>query len=319
MIFLLLVLAVVWVAFTNGANANFKGVASLYGSGTMSLRAAAIWGTAATFAGSLAGLLLADGLLEAFSGKGLVPDSLTVSPVFLCAVSLGGAGTSFLATRLGFPVSTTHALVGALIGAGIVGNGTVNLGALGTTFVYPLLFSPIVAAVVGGVSYLILRAIRLAPAHRTRTLDTVHFLAAGAASFARGLNDTPKIAAPLLIVPNLDVHWIFFLVAASMAWGGIVDIRNVAETLAKKVTAMNPGQGFSACLVTAVLVCTASFHAMPVSTTHVSVGSLMGMGLVTRQAHWRKIGEVMLAWICTVPCGAILAVVAYGLLQVIAG
>lgn len=319
MIFAVLVLAVVWVAFTNGANANFKGVASLYGSGTMSLHGAAMWGTVATFAGALASLLLTGGLLDAFSGKGLVPDSLAVSPVFLCAVSLGGAGTSFLATRLGFPVSTTHALVGALIGAGFAGQGEVQLDALGTMFVYPLLFSPVVAAFVGGMAYLILRAAHLAPDHRNRFLDTVHFLAAGAASFARGLNDTPKIAAPLLIVPGLDVHWIFLIVAAGMALGGFVDIRNVAETLAKKVTAMNPGQGFSACLVTAVLVSTASLHAMPVSTTHVTVGSLAGMGLVTRQARWRKIGEVMLAWVCTVPCGAAIAALAYVLLQQVAG
>ena len=74
---------------------------------------------------------------------------------------------------------------------------------------------------------------------------------------------------------------------------------------------MNPGQGFAACLVTAGLVTTASLHSLPVSTTHVSVGSLFGMGVATRQAHWRKVGEILLAWVSTVPCGAILAALAY--------
>ncbi len=93
--------------------------------------------------------------------------------------------------------------------------------------------------------------------------------------------------------------------------GGLFDAENVAETLGKKGTDMNPGQGFAASLVTAILVSTASFPSMPVSTTHVSVGSLLGIGIVTKQAKWRKVGEILLAWIITVPCGAIAGAVAY--------
>jgi PiT family inorganic phosphate transporter len=306
-----LVLAVCCVAFTNGANANFKGVATLYGSGTTSLRTAGIWGTLTTFAGSIAALFLASELLTTFSGRGLVPDELAKSPEFLCAVAVGAAATSFLATRLGFPVSTTHAIVGALVGAGLAANGAVNFAALDFLFVYPLLFSPIVAALLGAATYLALKRVHLAPDHRTPTLDALHFFSAGAASFARGLNDTPKIAAPLLVVPGLDVHWAFFLVAAAIALGGCLDIRNVAETLGRKVTGMNPGQGFAACLVTSALVTTASLHGLPVSTTHVSVGALIGMGAATGRAHWRKGVEILLAWICTVPCGAVLAAAAF--------
>jgi PiT family inorganic phosphate transporter len=69
-------LAVCFVAFTNGANANFKGVASLYGSGTASLRTALYWGTATTFAGSVAAMFFAEGLLKKFSGRGIVSDAL---------------------------------------------------------------------------------------------------------------------------------------------------------------------------------------------------------------------------------------------------
>jgi len=317
MIIAILFIAVCCVAFTNGANANFKGVASLYGSGTTTLRTAAIWGTIATFAGSIAALFLAGGLLLSFGGKGVVSDELAASPVFLCSVAIGGAATSFLATRFGFPVSTTHALVGALLGAGLAGSGEANVAALGTVFLYPLFFSPIVAAVLGALIFLILKSVRLAPPHRTPLLDAFHFLSAGAASFARGLNDTPKIVAPMLVVPGLEVHWAFLIVAGTIALGGILDIRNVAETLGKKVTGMNPGQGFAACLVTAVLVTTASLHNMPVSTTHVSVGSLSGMGAISGRAHWRKVGEILLAWICTVPCGAILAALAYLLMGIL--
>lgn len=309
--------AVAFVAFTNGANANFKGVASLYGSGTTSLRTAAYWGTATTFAGSLVSFFLASGLLKAFGGRGIVADELVGSHTFVTAVALGAALTSFVATRFGFPVSTTHALVGALVGAGLVGGGNVQLAPLGTLILYPLFFSPFVSAVAGGLAYLLLRAVKLAPDRRTPLLDVLHFACTGAASFARGLNDTPKMVALLLVVPNLDLPLAFATVAGTIALGGLVDIRRVAETLGKKITHMNPGQGFAAAVVTAVLVATASLHSLPVSTTHVSVGSLLGMGVVTRQARWRKVGEILLAWVTTVPCGAALAAASYALLRVV--
>ena len=307
-----MLVAVGFVAFTNGANGNFKGVASLYGSGTTSRRTALAWGTAATFAGSIAALFLAGGLLQKFGGRGLVPDTLARSPDFLAAAAIGTALTSFLATRLGFPVSTTHALVGALVGAGLAGGGEeVRFAALGKQFLYPLMLSPLMAVLLGGLAYAMLRMSGLAPDERSRRLDVFHFASTGAASFARGLNDTPKMAALLAVAPGLEMHWAFLAVAIAIAVGAWLDADNVAETLGKKVTDMNPGQGFAASLVTAGLVATASFHSLPVSTTHVSVGALTGMGASTRQTRWRKVAEILLAWVCTVPCAAMLAAVAH--------
>ena len=311
MLLALLFIAACCVAFTNGANANFKGVASLYGSGTASLRTTIWWGTATTFAGAITALFAARGLLAAFSGKGLVPDPLTQSPAFLLAVALGAAATSFLATRLSFPVSTTHALIGGLIGAGLAsGDHTVHLDKLGKTFLQPLLISPVLAIAIGALMYFLLKGVRLLPDHRTRTLDTLHFLSGGAASFARGLNDTPKMAALLIVAKALDIRWGFAAVAVTMAVGGLLDARNVAETLGKKITDMNPGEGFAANLATALLVNTASFHSLPVSTTHVSVGSLLGIGIVTRKAKWKSAGQIVLSWLITLPCGAALAALA---------
>jgi PiT family inorganic phosphate transporter len=207
-------------------------------------------------------------------------------------------------------------LVGALVGAGLAGSGTeVQFAALGKSFLYPLFFSPIVAALLGAIVSLLLRLMRLAPDHRTPALDVLHFLSTGAASFARGLNDTPKMVALFLVVPGMDVRWWFLAVASMIVTGGLLDADRVAETLGKKVTGMNPGQGFAASLVTAGLVISASFHSLPVSTTHVSVGSLLGMGASTGQARWRKIGEILLAWITTLPCGAILAAISYGIVS----
>ena len=302
---ILLIASVLFVAFTNGANANFKGVASLYGTGTTTLKTALWWGTATTFAGSIAAWFLMGGLLKSFSGRGLVPEEFVESPAFLTAVAMGGALTSFLATRFGFPVSTTHALVGALLGAGLTVSGTdINFYALGKNFLYPLLVSPLVALLLGGFAYLALKAIKLAPDHRSTSLDICHFLSTGGASFARGLNDTPKIVALLVVAQGLNTNMGFAAVAVSIALGGLLDAERVAETLGKKLTGMNPGQGFAASLVTAGLVSTASLHSLPVSTTHVSVGALLGMGAVTGQAKWQKSLEIAAAWIFTLPCAA---------------
>lgn len=305
-------LAVGFVAFSNGANANFKGVASLYGSGTTSLRRALLWGTATTLMGSITATWLATGMIRSFSGRGIVPDPLVETPRFITAVAIGAASTSCLANRLGFPVSTTHALVGALLGAGLAGSGTeVRFVALGKNFLYPLAFSPMIALALGVATYLTLKSLRLAPNHRTPMLDGLHYLSTGAASFARGLNDTPKIAALLSAVPYLDVRLSVFGVAVTIALGGMLDADRVAETLGKEVTAMDPGQGFAASLVTAGLVLAASLWSVPVSTTHVTVGSLLGIGVVNGQAKWRKVAEILLAWVVTVPCGAAIAAMIY--------
>jgi PiT family inorganic phosphate transporter len=302
----LIVVAVVIVAYANGANANFKGVASLFGSGTTSYRTAVNWATVTTAAGCLAATFLGATMWKAFSGKGLVPDAMIAQPAFLFAVAAGAGLTGFLATWLGFPVSTTHMLTGALLGAGWIA-GDVNVTRLWEGFLKPLLLSPVLAVAAGSVLYLVLKALRLAPDHRTKTLDALHYLSAGAVCFARGLNDTPKMAALLLGLGWLQGSAGMILVAVAMALGGLISAKQVAETLAHKITGMNPGQGFAANLATALLVTTASLHGLPVSTTHVSVGALLGIGITTRQAKWRTAIPVLAAWVITFPVSALTA------------
>ena len=136
------------------------------------------------------------------------------------------------------------------------------------------------------------------------SLDALHFLSAGMVSFARGLNDTPKIGAMLLVGGTLSPLAALVGVALVMAMGGLLNAKRVAETMSHRVTAMNPGQGFTANLVTSTIVILASKLGLPVSTTHVSCGALFGIGTVTRQAHWNIIVGILLAWITTLPLAA---------------
>jgi len=145
-------------------------------------------------------------------------------------------------------------------------------------------------------------------------LDGLHFLSAGAVGLARGLNDAPKIVALLIAASALDAYVGLGFVAVAMAVGGIISARRVAETMSMKITRLNPGQGLTANLITSALVTTASFVSLPVSTTHVSVGSLFGIGMVNGTARKRTILSILAAWVTTLPTAAVFGLIAYAAL-----
>jgi len=314
-------LAAIMLAYANGANDNFKGVATLLGSRTTNYRRALFWACSTTLAGSIAAAWVAQELVDTFSGRGLVPDAIASAPAFSASVGLAAAATVLFATYLGLPISTTHALTGALVGAGLIhAANEVAFSHLGTVFLAPLLVSPLLAMMCAAGLYLIFRTCRLAldinkesclfwgiPV--AKVLDQLHYLSAGAVGFARGLNDTPKIAALLVASGTLIPEARYGVVALFIALGGWLSARRVAETLSHKVTTMNSGQGFSANLVTAFLVIIASRFGMPVSTTHVSVGALFGIGLLSGHANKRVIVSIVSSWVGTLPLAAVLAAI----------
>ena len=144
-----------------------------------------------------------------------------------------------------------------------------------------------------------------------RLVDAAHFLSAGTVSFARGLNDTPKIAALALLVKWLTPVSDITMIGIAMAIGGLLGARRIAETMGHKITAMNIGQGFSANMATAILVVLASLYGLPVSTTHVSVGSLFGIGLLTGRANVKTVTSIVLSWVITLPVAATIAAATY--------
>ncbi|MBT5059673.1 MAG: inorganic phosphate transporter [Gemmatimonadetes bacterium] len=409
-LFFAVAVGAVFLTYANGANDNFKGVATLYGSGVLSYRAALVSGTTATWFGSVAALFIADELVRSFSGKGLVDPAILAQGTFPVAVAGGAAVTVLLATRLGLPISTTHALIGALVGAGLSA-GSLNAARLGTAFALPLAISPLLAATLAAAVYLTGRTLRrhwqleaddclclepaLQPAVQlvsqpikqpisqsssqsdpmTATTVSVsesssagappgsagaarvtpsvhsaampglrignvescstgplgsigvsavdgvgilHCLSGLLVSFARGLNDTPKIAGVLLIGSTIAVvsqQWLIVAIASVMALGGLLSARRVAQVMAKDITTLNEGQGLAANLVTSFLVLGASKFGVPVSTTHVSCGALFGIGASTRGGHVRTIITILGAWLITLPLGAASAAIIYYLTQ----
>jgi len=306
------------LAFGNGANDNFKGVATIYGSGTASYRTSLIWATLTTALGSVAAVFLAGKLLAAFSGKDLVPAAVAGEPGFAAAVVLTH---SFMLPLL------TSPFIAIFLTALLYTYGRRQREKLAIDHETCICIGKRVIASVPG---------RLAPAEAFEfaeslsldiddaatcqiryqgnvmgiragaLLDAAHFFTAGLVSFARGLNDTPKIAALLLVGHFVAPANAMVMVGAAIALGGWLGARRIAETMAHRITEMSPGQGFTANLVTAGLVIGASNLGLPVSTTHVSCGSLFGIGAVTRQAHWRTIRDILLAWVITLPLAGLL-------------
>lgn len=362
---LILFAATLFLAYSNGANDNFKGVATLFGSKTTSYRVAIAWATACTFVGSTASVILATTLVKRFSGKGLVPDAIASGGDFHSAIALAAGLTVILATMIGFPISTTHALTGALVGAGLVASlaasqSLVNWSALQNTFILPLLFSPLLAVLISFVVYRVLgfgfkqlgmrpeTCVCVTPGSETvlasdgldltstmlpatpalivdatencqpylaqhrgissqPLLNATHFLSAGMVSFARGLNDTPKIAALILTMQVFSLQINGLVIAIAMAIGGWLNARRVAETMSQKITPLTSEQGLSANLVTALLVIVASRWGLPVSTTHVSVGSIAGVGISTNSIDQKIFGQILLSWLLTLPIAALLS------------
>lgn len=376
MLILLLFAAAFALAYWNGANDNFKGVATLYGSGTFSYRTALGIATVATLLGSISAIFLAQGIIVSFSGKGLVAAEVAGSALFLTAVGLGAATTVLIATWTGLPISTTHSLVGGLLGAGLLAAaGEVQWPRLGTAFVLPLLVSPLLALLLGGLCYGVCTRLRrrlglnkesclcigearhyvpladLRPADQPtaavatlvpgtlvmtlderaacverytgrvwglqwqQLLDAAHSLSGALVCFARGLNDTPKIAGLLVAAQLLAMDTGMLVLALGMAAGGLLHSHRVAETISHRITALNHGQGFAANLVTALLVIFASKMGLPVSTTHVSVGAIFGIGLYSRRRNGPVMATIVLSWLLTLPLALLLSALYYALLS----
>ncbi len=364
------------IAVANGANDNGKGVATLVG-GQVLRRREALWlGHVATLAGALLSIYVARGLVHTFQGDGLLSADAVGQTHILATIALAAAATVALATYRGIPVSTTHALAGALVGTGLGTAGTISWNGLLGKFVIPLLLSPVVSAVLAAVAYAVLHRCRLAlnvteetclcagddqalvpPDQRvpassltdwsagptqavgsaiahphmgvaigTQTqcrrryggtvkgvsaaalLDGMHILSGTMISAARGLNDAPKLAAMAVGIASWSTAGpAVALVALAMFVGGILAAKRVAQTMSHDITYMNAGSAATANFISTALVICASVWVMPVSTTHVTCGALIGIGAMQGQAHWRTIGGILVAWVATLPVAAAVA------------
>lgn len=347
---LLTIAAVIALAFANGANDVSKGIATLAGSRRATYRQALAWGTVWTAAGAFAAVVVSIGLVKVFTSS-LVADEVLALSSFPLAVAAGASTWVLFASVTGLPVSTTHALTGAIAGVALSTGGieAIRWGLLLSGIALPLALSPLVSGILGyslhGVARRIERACMCAEdqvtlpiviSDGTLTVRSVpmivtsatgcdpapgrvrlmaghitHWGAAAAISFARGVNDNSKIAALGTLAfasMGAGVSGAFALTALAMTVGSYAAGLRVSRTLGDRVVHMHTDTGLAGALVAAGLVMAASFYTLPVSTTHVSTGAIVGAGMRqgTRAVQWGTVASLVTAWFVTLPVCALL-------------
>jgi len=318
MLIISLFLATLFLAYSNGANDNFKGVATLFGSGTTSYQTAILWATVTTFAGAVTSIFLAGALVKNFSGQGIFPDEIANVPEIHLAVAIASGVTVLMAALTGFPISTTHSLTGSLLGAGLVAIGLkVNFTVLVSSFILPLLFSPLIAIFLSAGIYKLIEYfhVQFNLLANQKMVDTLHFISAGVVSFARGMNHTPKLVAIILIIEYFSIQGGMLTIAMAMGLGGLLNSQRIAATMSTRITTINSTQGLSANLVTGFLAIAANYLGLPISTTHVAVSSIVGVGLTEKKVNLRVFSQIIISWVLTLPTAAIISGIAYRLLQ----
>lgn len=311
------------LAFANGANDISKSIATLVGSGEADYKIAVVLTSLAVAAGAVLASVWAVKMTLLFT-SGMLHPQAQLTQVFALAVLAGAIGWVLLATRFGLPVSTTHAIVGSVIFTAVCAFGfdSVSWTGVSKKVLLPLLLSPVLAF---GLAYALFQALYwLCRKKYCLSCHRAHWLSAMSSGFARGLNDTPKIAALglafyFLADPKVQVVpvWFFLVLAAANTLGGIIMGLKVTDTLAHKVTKFDHLEGFTANLATSALTIVSAVHGFPVSTTHVSGSAILGMGLRNGAGavNWKVTGEILAAWIITLPAAGLIGAAAYWALK----
>ncbi|HIK04078.1 MAG TPA: anion permease [Trichormus sp. M33_DOE_039] len=311
-------IATLFLAYAKGSNDNFKGVATLFGSRITSYQTAILWATFTTFAGAVTSILFADNLVQQFSGQGIVRDAIAQGGNFHIAVAIATALTVIIATNLGLPVSTTHSLIGAIFGAALVAIGLeANSLLLLNYFVLPLFISPILAIPLGAGIYSLVEYIKpkLSLPINQRFINIAHYISAGIICFTQGFYDTPKLVSLVVIIEYFSRQGAIITIAMAMGLGGLISSQKLAETMSLKITPINHTQGLSANIITSILVILSNYFGLPISTTHVAVGSIFGVGIITEKVNKIVSFKIIMAWILTLPTATIMSGIIYRLLQ----
>jgi len=339
----LILVCLLLLGAANGANDVSKGVATLAGAGITGYRTAVAWGAITTLAGALASVWFGSGMRRLFSA-GIITTHPTRA--FALAVLIGALTWVAAATALRLPVSTTHAIVGALLGAGLLlDSRVVDWSALVTKVAAPLLLAAVLAFAVSGLLALAARAVPVraracasaavtlddvrdagwaaaddaGPQHVERGLAGAHWVSAGAVGAARGLNDTPKLAAIGafgLASAGVSGDVVTYMVAVAMLAGALLVGKRVTRRLGEDVLALTHIEGLRANLVTSTLVAAGAGYGLPMSTTHVSTGAIAGAsGTQLRRLNLGMLRQFILAWTVTPLIAGIVAATAYALLR----
>ena len=313
----LVLCALIGVAFCfdifNGLHDAANSIATVVSTGVLSPRAGVAWAAFFNFIAFLVfGLAVAKTL-----GTGIVSEK-AIDPTVLFGALAAAIGWDALTWWWGMPSSSSHALVGGLVGAGLAKGGPAAIvwpGVIKT--VVAIIVSPLVGFVLAMILSVVTTWIvrRANPFRIDRVFRVLQLGSASLYSLGHGGNDAQKtmgiIAALLFTQGRLggQFHvplWVVLSCHAAMALGTMIGGWRIVHTMGSKITPLKPFQGFSAELGGAVTVFTAIALGTPISTTHTIAGAIAGVGTVksTRAVRWNVAGEIVFAWALTLPAAA---------------
>jgi len=315
----LLLVAVVAVAlffdFTNGFHDAANAIATSVSTRALSPRMAVLMAAGLNFAGAFVSIKVA-----ATVAKGIVnPDAITLR--ILLAGLIGAIAWNLITWYLGLPSSSSHALIGGMMGAVIAAAGfdAVKWGGLEEKVLIPSLAAPFLG-MIGSVVFMtaivwIIR--RRSPGVVNRVFRRLQVVSAGFVSFTHGTNDAQKtmgiitlalIASGHLSGENFDVPvWVIVAAALAMGAGTYAGGWRIIRTLGQRIAKLEPPQGFAAEAATGLTLYFTAHYGFPVSTTHTIAGSVLGAGATRRfsAVRWGVAGNIVAAWLMTIPCAGL--------------
>ena len=314
--------------FTNGFHDTANAIATSVSTRALSPQAAVL--LSAAF--NLVGAVITVAFFQAKVSNTIAGTlSFKAGLVVIMAALLAAICWNLITWYLGFPSSSTHALIGGLCGAGIAaahGLGGVKWSALGKQ-VASLVISPPIGFLVGAAFItLLLLVIHRAgwrPSGLNRTFRALQVVTAAFVSYSHGANDAQKTMAAITLalvaagdLPKFQVPlWVVFLSAATIAFGTYAGGWRIIRTLGWNIFKLDPASGMSAQLTGASVIQVATLAGLPVSTTHVITGSLMGVGASRKLSavRWGLGANIIAAWIVTIPSSGLIAWVIFAILN----
>ena len=310
--------------FLNGFHDSANSIATIVSTRVLSPRIAIIWAAFFNFIAFLFfGLHVANTI-----GKGIV-DIATVDNMTIFGALIGACGWDIITWYLGLPTSSSHALIGGMIGAALVKAGSASLVWNGITKTVIFIFvSPILGLILGLSSGIIVYWIfrKSAPSQVDHVFRKGQLISAAFYSLGHGGNDAQKtmgIIASLLFSAGLlgqKFHipfWVVIICHTAIALGTMFGGWRIVKTMGQKVAKLKPVDGFCAESGAAATLFISSAWGIPVSTTHTITGAIMGVGSLHRLSavKWGVAGRIIWAWILTIPCSAIISALSYMLIR----
>jgi len=318
-IFIIVIILAVAFEYINGFHDSANAVATVVSTKALSPRSAILYAAFLNLFGALLGTHVAKTI-----GGGIVEAGSVTQVVIACAL-FSAIIWNLFTWYVGLPSSSSHALIGGLMGAAIAHSGfqVVKIAGLLDKIIIPMVISPVLGIIVGFTVMLLFLWLFLKshPETLNKQFKKLQLISSGFLALSHGSNDAQKTMGilTLLLLTRGYIHemevplWVILLCAFTMAFGTAAGGWKIIRTMGSKVIKMKPINGFAAEISSASIILSASHFGIPVSTTHVISTAIMGVGSTQRASavRWGIVGNIVMAWIFTIPATLIMSSLFY--------